>query len=85
MLRKVLNFFYNRRWELIFSTQDMQKYFSIRGKLMNNGIPSRTDFIDPSRKSSGRGGYAHNLIVTYNIYVRVNVIHRANEIIFHDK
>ncbi len=57
MLRKVLNLFYNRRWELLFSTQDMQKYFNIRGKLTNNGIPSKTDFIDPSRKSSGRGGY----------------------------
>ncbi len=56
---------------------------------MNNDIPSKTDIIDPNRNSFGRGGHAfvgrYNSIITYNIYVRVNDMHKANEIVFHDK
>lgn len=89
MLKKMLDFFRNRKWELIFSTQDMQKYFTVKGKLMNNRIPFKTETIDPNRSSYGRDGHAyigrHNTIVTYNILVRAEDIHKANEIIFHGK
>ncbi|PHJ37768.1 hypothetical protein P378_14065 [Desulforamulus profundi] len=71
----------------LYSTQDPQKYASAKGKLMNHNIPVKTEIINPNRSSFGRGGHdpfgSQSRFITYNILVKKEDIHRANEVIHH--
>lgn len=85
MLKNIFGFLGKRKWENIFSTQDMQKHFSVKGKLMDNKIPFKTEIIDPNRRRGNHYVPRQSSPITYNILVNVEDIHIANEIIFRDK
>ncbi|KAB2336841.1 hypothetical protein F7731_09660 [Cytobacillus depressus] len=68
------------KWELVYSTQDANKYFTILGRLNNNGIKYKIKTISLGGGSDGGRGYS-----IYHIYVHKDTINKANEAIHHSK
>ena len=69
------------KWELVYSTQDATKHFTMLGRLDNNGIKYKTKTI--SLGGGYGGGEGFNSI--YHIYVHKDTLHKANEAIHHSK
>lgn len=80
MLKKLMKHLF-RRWELVYSTQDVEEYSKVRGNLINKGVPNKTKTI--SSGGGERGGYG--FASTYQLYVPKEVAHKANEAIHHSK
>jgi hypothetical protein len=69
------------KWELVYSTQDVAEYSSIKGKLENSDITYKTKSI--SSGGGEGGGYGFSTI--YQILVPKEEAYRANEAIHHSK
>ncbi|MCA1065789.1 hypothetical protein QTG56_22140 [Rossellomorea sp. AcN35-11] len=65
------------RWELVYSTQDVGEYSTIKGRLVNSGIKHQTKTIS----SGGGEGGGYGFATTYQLYVPNEAAHKANEAI----
>lgn len=82
MLKKLINNLLRTKWEIIYSTQNIEKYAKVKGKLLNNKIEIKTEmFSSGGGEGSGGDGFA----TTYHILVRSEDIYKANEIIHSTK
>ncbi|MBM7621050.1 hypothetical protein JOC95_002923 [Bacillus tianshenii] len=68
-------------WELVYSTQDVSEYSSIKGNLENNDVKYKTKTIS----SGGGEGGGYGFSSTYQIFVPKEVVHKANKAIHHSK
>ncbi|AET67765.1 hypothetical protein Desor_2161 [Desulfosporosinus orientis DSM 765] len=76
MFKKILSFFWG--WETVCLTRSMEEYARIRGRLINNGVKTK---IKVTNNSSNGIGSAMPISTNYEILVRKEEAHRANEII----
>ncbi|MTI82002.1 MAG: hypothetical protein FH758_14225 [Firmicutes bacterium] len=78
MFNSILNYLLG--WESVYTTQKVEDYARIKGKLNNNGIKTRTKMDTPGR-AHNRGMHFGSSITTYDILVKKVDIHKANEAI----
>ncbi|MGG1659840.1 hypothetical protein [Brevibacillus sp. NRS-1366] len=69
------------KWEIVYSTQDVQKYSEVIAKLQAKSIRTKTETFSGGGGQGGGYGFA----TTYHILVRADDIHLANDIIHHSK
>jgi hypothetical protein len=80
MFKKILKRLFIK-WELVYSTQNVAEYSSIKGKLENNDITYKTKSIS----SGGGEGGGYGFATTYQILVPKEDAYKANEAIHHSK
>ncbi|WP_421385274.1 hypothetical protein ACOJQI_11075 [Bacillus salacetis] len=69
------------KWELIYSTHDVEEYSTMKGRLENKNIPYKTKTVSSGGGQGGGYGFAAN----YQLFVPKELIHKANEAIHHTK
>lgn len=83
MLEKILGMFFG--WETIYITRNLQKYATIRGRLLDNGIRTKTKTGGSGAEGRGRDHSGMPLqshsSTTYEILVRRKDLHKATELI----
>jgi len=67
------------KWELVYSTQDVAEYSTIRGKLDNKDVKYKTKTISTGGGEGGGYGFAS----TYQLFVPKEVVHEASKAIHH--
>ncbi|WP_425429508.1 hypothetical protein [Desulfoscipio geothermicus] len=77
MLKNLIKNLLQAKWEIVFSTQNIEKYAKVKGKLLNNKIKIKTEMCS----SGGGQGGGYGFATTYHILVRSEDIHKANEAI----
>ena len=77
MIKKLLKNLLRTKWEIIYSTQNIEKYAEVKGKLSNNKITIKTEMYN----SGGGHGGGYGFATTYHILVKPEDIHKANEVI----
>ena len=77
MFKRVLSYFFG--WETVYLTNNLDKYAGIRGRLMDNGVKAKTKITNNS--SGGIGNSVMPNSTNYEIFVRKEDVHRANQII----
>ncbi|BCB04462.1 hypothetical protein [Bacillus sp. KH172YL63] len=80
MIHKLLKKVF-RKWDLVYSTQDVGEYATMKGRLMQNGVEHKTKTISSGGGEGGGYGYAS----TYQLYVPKEDAHKANKAIHHSK
>lgn len=83
MLKKILVMFFG--WETIYITSNLQKFATIRGRLLDSGIRTKTKTGGSGAMGRGRGHsgmpvQSHSS-TTYEILVRKEDLHKATEAI----
>ncbi|MFM1654360.1 hypothetical protein ACI7RC_20030 [Brevibacillus sp. B_LB10_24] len=71
--------FFRKKWELVYSTQEVQTYAEITGRLRNHGIRVKTESFSGGGGQGGGYGFA----TTYHIYVPAEAVHQAHSVIHH--
>jgi len=69
------------KWEMVYSTQDATKHFTMLGRLDNKGIKYKTKTISFGGGYGGGEGFS----ASYQIFVLRDTINKANEAIHHSK
>ncbi|MEL3971934.1 hypothetical protein AAEO50_06565 [Rossellomorea oryzaecorticis] len=69
------------KWEMVYSTQNVAEYSTIKGKFENNAIPYKTKSIS----SGGGEGGGYGFATTYQVLVPKEEAYKANEAIHHSK
>ncbi|RIW32019.1 hypothetical protein D3H55_14160 [Bacillus salacetis] len=69
------------KWEMVYSTQDVGEYSTVKGKLENQGIPYKTKSISSGGGQGGGYGFAS----TYQLFVPKESVRRASEAIHHSR
>lgn len=75
------NLFRQNKWEIIYSTQDVQKFSEVRARLQEKNIRTKTETLS----SGGGQGGGYGFATTYHILVLAEDIHLANDIVHHSK
>lgn len=81
MLKKLTKNLLKTKWEIIYSTQNIEKYAKVKGKLLNNRIKTKTEMFS----SGGGQGGGYGFATTYHILVKSEDIHKASEMIYSTK
>ena len=77
MIKKLLKNLLRTKWEIVYSTQNVDEYAKVKGKLLNNKIKAKTEMFS----SGGGQGGGYGFATTYHILVRSEDIYKANEVI----
>lgn len=73
---EIIKHIFRRRWEILYTTHDLDIYYKIKNKLYEERIEHKTKFYAiSSRKGMGRNSR------TYTILVKVEEAHKAHEVI----
>lgn len=73
--------FPQEKWEIVYFTQDVQKYSAVIARLQAKNIRTKTETFSGGGGQGGGYGFA----TTYHILVRAEEIHLANDILHHSK
>lgn len=81
MIRKVLESFFG--WKTILITNNMEEYAHVRGKLIDNGIKSKTKINGNRFKNRNIPAVAFSSVYrsSYEIFVKKEDEHKAYEVI----
>lgn len=67
---------------MVYSTQDVEEYARIKGKLMDHNMKVRTKIINRNVGSIGLiSDINRSRTSTYNILVKTDEVHRVNHVI----
>lgn len=78
-------------WETIYMTNNLEEFASIRGRLLDNGIKTKTKIDGNSLGDRGRGrgmprmSTGSNMVNNYEILVKKEDVHKANQVIHHPR
>ncbi|HBX24512.1 MAG TPA: hypothetical protein DEF34_12915 [Desulfotomaculum sp.] len=76
-LKKLIRDLLQTKWEIIYSTQNIEKYAKVKGRLLNNNLRMKTEMFS----SGGGHGGGYGFATTYHILVRLEDVHKASEIL----
>lgn len=81
MLKKIMDFIFG--WETVYFTSNLQEYASVRGRLIEHGIKTKTKTDGNSLNGRGHSGtsFGSNFGRNYEILVRKEDADKANEAI----
>lgn len=71
------HWFSKNKWESVYTTTDVEQYARLKGRLSDNGIRTKTKFLNSG--GGYGGGYGHSSI--YDILVKAADLHRARQLI----
>jgi hypothetical protein len=69
------------KWELIYSTQDIAEYYTMKERLEYKDVKYKTKTIS----SGGGEGGGYGFATTYQLFVPKEVAHKANSALHHSK
>ena len=75
MFKRFLSVFFG--WETIYLTSNIDEYARIRGRLMDNGVKTKIKITN----NDFRGSSMMRISSNYEISVRKENVHKANQII----
>lgn len=84
MIKKIMEILFG--WKQVLITNDMEEYARVRGKLIDNGIKSKTKIIgnssiDRNSAPMSIGLHNHNR-KRYELFVKKEEVHKAYEVIY---
>ncbi|MCT4562794.1 MAG: hypothetical protein N4A68_00490 [Maledivibacter sp.] len=78
MIKEIIELFLGEKWKSVYTTQDVEEYAKIKGKLMNENIKVKTRMNNRYTSSRRRQ-------TTYNILVKSEEVYKANNIIHYQR
>jgi hypothetical protein len=77
-MKNLFSFLFNK-WEVVYSTQDLDDYYKVKEKLSQRGFKYKTESIS----SGGGEGGGYGFATTYHIKVKKEDVNKSSRAIHH--